>query len=106
MPPLRGTILAVTSFLAFGALLVLYGANSSELIATLELDYADLGLVGSMLSLGLGLGITLAGPLIDRFPRRPLFVGACTLVLSAAVTLTFQTPSRSTLDPATSRNRL
>ena len=71
MPPLRGTALALASFLAFGALLVLYGANSSELIDSLSLDYADLGLLGSMLSLGLGVGIILAGPMIDRLPRRP-----------------------------------
>ena len=42
--PLRATILAVASFLAFGALLVLYGANASELIDTLELDYEQFGL--------------------------------------------------------------
>ena len=60
MHPLRGTILAVASFLAFGSLLVLYGANSTELIVSLELDYADLGMLGSMLSLGLGVGIILA----------------------------------------------
>jgi putative MFS transporter len=81
------TALGVASFLAFGALLVLYGANSSQLIEALELDYADLGLVGSMLSLGLGGGIVLAGPIVDRFPRRPLYVGACAIVLAAATTL-------------------
>ena len=58
-----GTVLGVASFLAFGALLVLYGANSSQLIAALDLDYADLGLLGSMLSLGLGGGIVLGGQL-------------------------------------------
>ena len=63
------TGLAVASFLAFGALLVLYGANSSELIRALDLGYADLGLLGSCLSLGLGVGIVLAGPLVDRLPR-------------------------------------
>lgn len=81
------TALGVASFLAFGALLVLYGANSSQLIEALELDYADLGLLGSMLSLGLGGGIVLAGPVVDRLPRRPLYVGACAIVLGAATTL-------------------
>jgi hypothetical protein len=60
------TGLAVASFLAFGALLVLYGANASEMIEALGLGYADLGLLGSCLSLGLGVGIVIAGP-----PRRP-----------------------------------
>lgn len=87
MPPLRGTILAVASFLAFGALLVLYGANASELIETLELDYEQFGRVGAMLSLGLGVGIIVAGPLIDRFPRRPLFLAACSLVVVSTTTL-------------------
>lgn len=73
--------------MAFGALLVLYGANSTELIETLSLDYADLGLLGSTLSLGLGVGIVLAGPIIDRLPRRPLFVAACALVVAATLTL-------------------
>ncbi|MFK7896923.1 MAG: sugar MFS transporter [Myxococcota bacterium] len=81
------TALALSSFLAFGALLVLYGANSTELIATLGLDYADLGLLGSMLSLGLGVGIVIAGPVIDRFPRRPLFIAACALVAAATLSL-------------------
>jgi len=79
--------LGVASFLAFGSLLVLYGANSSQLITSLSLDYADLGLLGSMLSLGLGIGIVLAGPIIDRFPRKPLYVGACLAVIAAATTL-------------------
>jgi len=95
--PLRGTILAVASFLAFGSLLVLYGANSTELIVSLELDYADLGMLGSMLSLGLGVGIILAGPLIDRLPRRPLYVGACALVLIASTTLGPETGYRALL---------
>ena len=85
--PLRGTILAVASFLAFGALLVLYGANASELIETLGLDYEEFGRVGAMLSLGLGVGIIAAGPLVDRLPRRPLFLAACGLVLVATTTL-------------------
>ena len=66
------TGLATASFLAFGALLVLFGTNSNEIISSLQLDYADLGLLGSMLSLGLGIGIVSAGPLVDRFERRPL----------------------------------
>lgn len=81
------TGLSVASFLAFGALLVLFGSNGSELIKALGIGYADLGLVGSCLSLGLGVGIVLAGPLIDRLPRRPLYIAACACVLAACVSL-------------------
>jgi len=91
------TGLAFASFLAFGALLVLFGANGSELITALELDYADLGLVGSCLSLGLGVGIVVAGPLIDRLPRRPLYVGACVGVFAACALLGPATDFRTLL---------
>ena len=87
LPAFSLTALSVASFLGFGALLVLFGANSSELIESLSLDYADLGLLGSMLSLGLGAGIILAGPIIDRFPRRPLYLTACGIVVLATTTL-------------------
>jgi fucose permease len=66
--------LATAAFFAFGALLVLFGANASDIIRDLSLDYADFGLVASMLSMGIGCGILCAGPLSDRLPRRPLFV--------------------------------
>ncbi len=89
------TGLAVASFLAFGALLVLYGANGSELIEALGLGYADLGLLGSCLSLGLGVGIVIAGPLVDRLPRRPLFVAACGCVVVACLLLGPGTDFRS-----------
>ena len=91
------TGLAVASFLAFGALLVLYGANSSELIEALGLSYADLGLLGSCLSLGLGVGIVIAGPLVDRWPRRPLYVAACACVVAACLLLGPETDFRSLL---------
>ena len=91
------TALAVVSFLAFGALLVLFGANSTALIAHLDLDYSDLGLLGSMLSLGLGVGIIVAGPISDRLPRRPLYIISCLLVLVAATTLSADTDYRSLL---------
>ena len=88
------TGLAFGSFLAFGALLVLFGANSSELIKALGLSYADLGLLGSCLSLGLGVGIVLAGPLVDRLPRRPLFIAACGCVIAACLLLGPETDFR------------
>lgn len=81
------TGLATASFLAFGTLLVLFGANATEIISDLELDYVQFGLLGSMLSLGLGIGIVAAGPISDRFPRRPLFLASCLLVVAAATTL-------------------
>ncbi len=81
------TGLATASFLAFGTLLVLFGANATEIITDLGIDYADFGLLGSMLSLGLGVGIVIAGPIADRLPRRPLYIAACLLVIAAATTL-------------------
>ena len=88
---------AVASFLAFGALLVLFGSSSSELIDALGLDYADLGLLGSCLSLGLGVGIVIAGPLVDRLPRRLLYVAACSTVFAACVVLGPETGFRGLL---------
>lgn len=90
------TVLATASFLAFGTLLVLFGANATAIISDLELDYAQFGLLGSMLSLGLGIGIVASGPISDRFPRRPLFISSCLLVIVAAMTL----------DPDTTYHRL
>lgn len=95
------TGLSVASFLAFGALLVLFGSNGSELISALGIGYADLGLVGSCLSLGLGVGIVIAGPLIDRLPRRPLYISACACVLAACATLGPETTFRGLLVHAT-----
>lgn len=91
------TGLALASFLAFGALLVLFGANSSELIEAQGLGYADLGLLGSCLSLGLGVGIVIAGPLVDRWPRRALYVAACASVAAACLVLGPETDFRRLL---------
>lgn len=79
--------LSTASFLAFGALLVLFGANSGAIIESLGLDYTELGLLGSMLSLGLGTGIIAAGPIADRVPRRPLYIASCLVVIVATTTL-------------------
>lgn len=91
------TGIAVASFVAFGTLLVLFGANAAEISRALSLDYADLGLLGSMLSLGLGLGILGAGPLADRLPRRALFVSSCGVVLGATLLLGPETSYRELL---------
>ena len=76
--------LAFGAFLLFGVMLVLVGANQAELARDLELDLAGSGLLVSLLSAGLGIGVLGAGPLVDRVPRRPLFV-ASALVAAAAL---------------------
>jgi fucose permease len=76
--------LCFAAFLAFGAVLVLLGANQASLAAELGIDLAQSGLLASALALGLGAGVVIAGPLFDRYPRRPLFVAA-TLLAAAAL---------------------
>jgi fucose permease len=76
--------LCFCAFLVFGAVLVLIGANQASLAAELGLDLARSGLLASALALGLGAGVVVAGPLFDRYPRRPLFVGSL-LVAAAAL---------------------
>jgi fucose permease len=68
--------LGFSAFLVFGVVLVLLGANQSEMARDLGLDLADSGLMVAVLSGGLGIGVVAAGPLIDRFPRRPIFLTA------------------------------
>lgn len=67
--------------------LVLPGAAQPALASALGLDLAASGLVASALSLGLGAGVVAGGPLADRLPRRPLFVGAAGLAALAAFAL-------------------
>jgi fucose permease len=66
--------LGFAAFLAFGVVLVLVGANQAALARDLSLDLSRTGLLGSALVLGIGLGVVGAGPLVDRYPRRPLWV--------------------------------
>lgn len=77
--------LCFCAFLAFGAVLVLLGANQASLAAELGLDLARSGLLASALALGLGAGVVIAGPLFDRYPRRPLFVGSLLLAAAALI---------------------
>ena len=63
----------------FGVALVLPGAVQPALAGALGLDLAASGGVASALSLGLGAGVVLGGPLADRLPRRPLFVASAGL---------------------------
>lgn len=72
------------AFLLFGVLLVVLGACHSGLASSLELDHTAFGLLGSALSAGIAVGVLVAGPLVDRYPRRPIFL-ASTLIVAAAV---------------------
>lgn len=63
-----------------GVLLVLLGATQAEMARELGLDLAQSGLLVAFLMLGLGVGVIAGGPLYDRCPRRPAFVGAMLLV--------------------------
>lgn len=74
---------AFLSFFAFGLALVLVGANQAPLASELGLDLAGTGLLTATLSLGLGVGVVGAGPLFDRYPRRPLFAGSMLLAAAA-----------------------
>jgi fucose permease len=71
------------AFVCFGAVLVLVGANQASLADALSLDLAESGLLASAVALGLGAGVVVAGPLFDRYPRRPLFVGSALLAALA-----------------------
>jgi fucose permease len=75
------------AFLAFGVVLVLVGANQADLAKALGMDLSRSGLLGAAVALGAGTGVTAAGPLVDRFPRRPLFVAALLVAALALLTL-------------------
>jgi MFS family permease len=66
--------LGFAAFLVFGVVLVLVGANQAALARDLSLDLSRSGLLGAALVLGIGAGVVGAGPLVDRYPRRPLWV--------------------------------
>jgi fucose permease len=84
--PERGAIFALcfAAFACFGLVLVLIGANQAEIASDLQLDLMRSGLLGSALALGLAVGVVGAGPLFDRGPRRPLFMGS-TLLAAASL---------------------
>jgi len=84
--------LALLAFLLFGVLLVLPGALQPALVAAFSLDLAESGVVASVLMAGIGVGVIGSGPLIDRFPRRPIFVVA---VLACAAALGLAASARS-----------
>ena len=76
--------LSFCGFLCFGFVLVLIGSNQAALARDLELDLARTGMLASALAVGLGVGVVGAGPLFDRFARRPLCI-ALTLLTGGAL---------------------
>jgi fucose permease len=80
-------LLGLTSFFTLGVVLVLLGVNQAEMARDLSLDLADSGFLGAVLALGLGVGVTCAGPLVDRLRSRPIFVCACLLTSFALCTV-------------------
>jgi len=75
------------AFFVFGVVLVLPGASQPALARDLGLGLAASGGLASFLSLGLGLGVIGAGPLVDRVPRRPFFCAAAILAAVALIGL-------------------
>ncbi len=75
--------LGTAAFFAFGCLLVLVGSVGGSLITSFGISLEEIGALAAALSLGLGAGIVLAGPAVDRWPRRPIFVGAAVLAALA-----------------------
>jgi FHS family glucose/mannose:H+ symporter-like MFS transporter len=65
--------LGFLTFTLFGVVLVLVGASHESLSAALGLRLDQMAVLGASLQLGLGAGVVVAGPLVDRLPRRPLF---------------------------------
>jgi fucose permease len=79
--------LALLAFFAFGAALVIPGALQPHFAEAYSLDLTQSGLVASAFMLGILAGSLAAAPLVDRVPRRPLFVaavGVCALALLGA----------------------
>jgi len=76
--------LSFCGFLCFGFVLVLIGSNQADLARDLELDLARTGMLASAFAVGLVVGVVGAGPLFDRFARRPLLI-ALTLLVAVAL---------------------
>ncbi|MCA9510373.1 MAG: MFS transporter, partial [Myxococcales bacterium] len=78
MLPLGGA-----AFLMFGFSLVLLGVCQPGIAQSLALDHTRFGLLGSALSAGIGTSVLASGWLVDRYPRRPIFVGSALLAGAA-----------------------
>jgi fucose permease len=77
-------LLGFCGFFCLGVVLVLLGANQADLARDLDLDFARTGMLAAALAAGIGVGVVGAGPLFDRFARRPLFIAA-TLITGAGL---------------------
>jgi fucose permease len=71
--------LGSATFFTFGIVLTLLGSTQAEMARELGLDLTASGFLGAVLALGIGAGVLVAGPLVDRFARAPLFAGSCLL---------------------------
>jgi fucose permease len=71
--------LGFATFVCFGGLLVLVGSTQASLARELGIGLAETGLLASALAAGLGVGVVGSGPVVDRAPRTPLFVAACSV---------------------------
>jgi fucose permease len=87
--------LGSAAFFLFGVVLVVLGVCQPGISASLGLDHSGFGLLGSAMSLGIGVGVLAAGPLVDRYPRRPIFF-LSTLVAGGALV---------SIEPGMSANR-
>jgi fucose permease len=83
-------VLCAAAFFVLGIALVILGVHQAELARALALDLTESGLLGSMLALGLGIGVVSAGPLADRRARKPIFVASC--AAAGALLLGFAPP--------------
>lgn len=79
--------LGVATFSVLGVLLVLLGVHQAEMARDLSLDMAASGFLGAVLSLGFGAGMTAVGPIVDRLPRKPVFMLACLLASVALLSV-------------------
>ena len=75
--------LGAAAFFVFGCLLVLVGSIGASLELAFGMGLEQIGLLAAVLSGGLGAGVVLAGPAVDRWPRRPLFVASAALAALA-----------------------
>jgi fucose permease len=75
--------LTFCGYFCLGLVLILIGANQADLARDLDLDLARTGMLASAFAAGMLIGMTGAGLLYDRLPRRPLFVAAIALTAIA-----------------------
>ena len=71
--------LTFCGYFCLGLVLILLGANQADLARDLDLDLSRTGMLASAFAVGMLIGMTGAGLLYDRLPRRPLFVATIAL---------------------------